>query len=73
MSRLKQSLGLRARKTRSMVGTRPMTSAEIMRRQMGVTEQTDGRLRKTLARCLVGPQVSHAFRHSENKYCLFTD
>lgn len=58
-SRLKRALGLRMRKTRSMVGAggRPMTSAEIMRRQMGVTEQTDGRLRKTLVRCLVGPQM----------------
>ncbi|OEL27597.1 hypothetical protein BAE44_0011384 [Dichanthelium oligosanthes] len=60
-SRLKRALGLRARKTRPMVvagaGGRPMTSAEIMRRQMGVTEQTDGRLRKTLVRCLVGPQM----------------
>ncbi|KAK8456305.1 hypothetical protein SEVIR_3G000600v4 [Setaria viridis] len=58
-SRLKRALGLRVRKTRSMVGAggRPMTSAEIMRRQMGVTEQTDGRLRKTLVRCLVGPQM----------------
>lgn len=33
---------------------RPMTSAEIMRQQMGVTEQNDNRLRKTLARSLVG-------------------
>ncbi|WVZ81479.1 hypothetical protein U9M48_028852 [Paspalum notatum var. saurae] len=66
-SRLKRALGLRARKTRPMVGAagkagtgggRPMTSAEIMRRQMGVTEQTDSRVRKTLARCLVGPQMS---------------
>ncbi|CAM0874845.1 unnamed protein product [Alopecurus aequalis] len=56
-SHLKRSLGLRARKTRSMVGARPMTSAEIMRRQMGVSEETDGRVRKTLARCLVGPQL----------------
>ncbi|CAN6269908.1 unnamed protein product [Urochloa humidicola] len=53
-SRLKRALGLRARKTRPMV----MASAEIMRRQMGVSEQTDGRLRKTLVRCLVGPQMS---------------
>ncbi|XP_019181497.1 PREDICTED: uncharacterized protein LOC109176504 [Ipomoea nil] len=35
-------------------GRRPMTSAEIMRRQMGVTEQSDNRLRKTLLRTLVG-------------------
>ncbi|EPS70700.1 hypothetical protein M569_04058 [Genlisea aurea] len=33
---------------------RPMTSAEIMRHQMGVTEQSDNRLRKTLMRTLVG-------------------
>ncbi|XP_062186069.1 protein unc-13 homolog [Phragmites australis] len=62
-SRLKRALGLRARKTRPMVGAgkaggRPMTSAEIMRRQMGVTEQSDSRIRKTLVRSLVGPQMS---------------
>lgn len=33
---------------------RPMTSAEIMRRQMGVTDECDARLRKTLTRTLVG-------------------
>ncbi|KAM0932270.1 putative protein unc-13 [Dioscorea sansibarensis] len=33
---------------------RPMTSAEIMRQQMKVTEQGDHRLRKTLMRTLVG-------------------
>ncbi|KAH7662747.1 Protein unc-13-like protein [Dioscorea alata] len=33
---------------------RPMTSAEIMRQQMKVTEQSDHRLRKTLMRTLVG-------------------
>lgn len=33
---------------------RPMTSAEIMRQQMRVTEQSDSRLRKTLMRTLVG-------------------
>ncbi|KAJ4850167.1 hypothetical protein Tsubulata_033442 [Turnera subulata] len=33
---------------------RPMTSAEIMRLQMGVTEHSDNRLRKTLMRALVG-------------------
>ncbi|XP_064947629.1 protein unc-13 homolog [Musa acuminata AAA Group] len=33
---------------------RPMTSAEIMRHQMGVTEQSDTRLRKTLMRFLAG-------------------
>ncbi|CDY59176.1 BnaC08g50100D [Brassica napus] len=33
---------------------RPLTSAEIMRQQMRVTEQGDTRLRKTLTRTLVG-------------------
>ncbi|KAH0932610.1 hypothetical protein HID58_009727 [Brassica napus] len=33
---------------------RPLTSAEIMRQQMRVTEQSDSRLRKTLLRTLVG-------------------
>ncbi|KAF8401961.1 hypothetical protein HHK36_012912 [Tetracentron sinense] len=33
---------------------RPMTSAEIMRQQMRVTEQYDNKLRKTLMRILVG-------------------
>ncbi|KAL6535200.1 hypothetical protein OROMI_026574 [Orobanche minor] len=33
---------------------RPMTSAEIMRQQMRVTDQSDNRLRKTLMRTLVG-------------------
>ncbi|XP_073123042.1 protein unc-13 homolog [Henckelia pumila] len=33
---------------------RPMTSAEIMRQQMRVTEPSDNRLRKTLMRTLVG-------------------
>lgn len=33
---------------------RPLTSAEIMRLQMRVTEQSDNRLRKTLMRTLVG-------------------
>ncbi|PKU72538.1 protein unc-13 homolog [Dendrobium catenatum] len=33
---------------------RPMTSAEIMRRQMRVTEQSDNRLRKILMRSFVG-------------------
>ena len=36
---------------------RPLTSAELMRHQMKVTEQSDIRLRKTLMRTLVG-QVS---------------
>ncbi|KAG7018808.1 hypothetical protein SDJN02_20681, partial [Cucurbita argyrosperma subsp. argyrosperma] len=38
----------------SMRPRRPMTSAEIMRQQMKVTEQSDNRLRKTLMRTLVG-------------------
>ncbi|GJM84778.1 hypothetical protein PR202_ga00482 [Eleusine coracana subsp. coracana] len=33
---------------------RPMTSAEIMRQQMRVTEQSDARLRRTLMRAVVG-------------------
>ncbi|GMI95899.1 CELLULOSE-RELATED DUF810 [Hibiscus trionum] len=33
---------------------RPLTSAEIMRLQMKVTEQSDNRLRKTLTRTLIG-------------------
>ncbi|KAK8548661.1 hypothetical protein V6N13_054561 [Hibiscus sabdariffa] len=33
---------------------RPLTAAEIMRQQMGVTEQSDNRLRKTLMRTIVG-------------------
>ncbi|KAE8734981.1 hypothetical protein F3Y22_tig00000538pilonHSYRG00036 [Hibiscus syriacus] len=33
---------------------RPLSAAEIMRQQMGVTEQSDNRLRKTLMRALVG-------------------
>ncbi|KAL6641065.1 hypothetical protein ACP70R_019246 [Stipagrostis hirtigluma subsp. patula] len=33
---------------------RPMTSAEIMRQQMRVTEQSDSRLRRTLMRAVVG-------------------
>lgn len=33
---------------------RPMTSAEIMRQQMRVTEHNDNRLRKTITRILVG-------------------
>ncbi|XP_043705668.1 protein unc-13 homolog [Telopea speciosissima] len=36
---------------------RPMTSAEIMRQQMRVSEESDNRLRKTLMRTLVG-QIS---------------
>ncbi|CAK9180196.1 unnamed protein product [Ilex paraguariensis] len=43
---------------------RPMTSAEIMRQQMRVTEQSDTRLRKTLMRTLVG-QVRNMGRRAE--------
>ncbi|GAB2245483.1 hypothetical protein Droror1_Dr00000976 [Drosera rotundifolia] len=39
---------------RSMPTRRPLTSAEIMRMQMRVTELSDNRLRKTLMRTLVG-------------------
>jgi hypothetical protein len=41
-----------------VVPRRVMTMAEVMRLQMGVTEQSDSRLRKTLMRTLVG-QVSY--------------
>lgn len=40
-----------------VVPRRIMTMAEVMRLQMGVSEQSDSRLRKTLMRTLVG-QVS---------------
>ncbi|PKA55059.1 hypothetical protein AXF42_Ash003696 [Apostasia shenzhenica] len=77
-SRIKNSLGLKARRpppmrTMNPMGLtsmavsspivvpnspsrirRPMTSAEIMRQQMRVTEQSDGRLRKILMRSFVG-------------------
>lgn len=46
------------------VRRRPMTSAEIMRQQMWVTEQSDNRLRKTLMRTLVG-QVSISLHAEE--------
>ena len=39
---------------------RPMTSAEIMRQQMRVTEHNDNRLRKTLTRTLIGQVRKHA-------------
>ncbi|XP_065872016.1 protein unc-13 homolog [Euphorbia lathyris] len=39
---------------------RPLTSAEIMRLQMKVTEQSDNRLRKTLMRTLVGQMGKRA-------------
>lgn len=45
---------------------RPMTSAEIMRQQMKVTEQSDNRLRKTLMRTLVG-QVRKMHHNNNNK------
>ncbi|KAG6500681.1 protein unc-13 homolog [Zingiber officinale] len=73
MSRVKEVLGLKARPAASIRTTlatsaatlplpgkakqRSMTSAEIMRMQMGFEEQTDFRLRKILMRFLVG-QVS---------------
>ncbi|CAL9076324.1 protein unc-13 homolog [Musa acuminata AAA Group] len=65
-SRIKKVLGLKARRSSPMrTGMtrglnspgklkRPMTSAEIMRLQMRVTEHSDHRLRKTLMRTLVG-------------------
>lgn len=40
---------------------RPLTSAEIMRQQMKVTEQSDNRLRKTLMRTLVGQVCKHLY------------
>lgn len=70
MCRVKEVLGLRARPAASIRTTlsasaatlplpgktkqRSMTSAEIMRMQMGFEEQTDSRLRKILTRFLVG-------------------
>lgn len=42
---------------------RPMTSAEIMRQQMRVTEHNDNRLRKTIMRTLVG-QVRNTCMHA---------
>ncbi|CAM0956850.1 unnamed protein product [Alopecurus aequalis] len=68
-SRVKKALGLKSRRSApTMVrtlsqtsgpaspgrGRRPMTSAEIMRQQMRVTEQSDARLRRTLMRAVVG-------------------
>jgi hypothetical protein len=44
-----------------VVPRRVMTMAEVMRLQMGVTEQSDSRLRKTLMRTLVG-QVSYYYQ-----------
>jgi hypothetical protein len=41
---------------------RPMTSAEIMRQQMKVTEHNDNRLRKTIMRTLVGQVSIHTSR-----------
>lgn len=53
---------------------RPMTSAEIMRQQMRVTEPSDNRLRKTLMRTLVG-QVHFLFHfqfmHECKTLCLY--
>lgn len=42
---------------------RPMTSAEIMRHQMGVTEQSDSRLRKTIMRTLVGQVIESVIQN----------
>ncbi|CBI23691.3 unnamed protein product, partial [Vitis vinifera] len=62
-SRIKRALGLKTlkRSPPRLAFTlpagrtkRPLTSAEIMRQQMRVTEQSDNRLRKTLMRSLVG-------------------
>ncbi|XP_020174209.1 protein unc-13 homolog [Aegilops tauschii subsp. strangulata] len=68
-SKVKKALGLKPRRSApTMVRTssqnsgpvspgrtrRPMTSAEIMRQQMRVTEQSDARLRRTLMRAVVG-------------------
>lgn len=67
-SRIKKALGLTARRSSPFTTgmargsdmnspgkvKRPMTSAEIMRQQMRVTEQSEHRLRKTLTRTLVG-------------------
>ena len=50
---------------------RPMTSAEIMRQQMRVTEQSDNRLRKTLMRTLVG-QVRLSFFYFFNPIVGYT-
>ncbi|RZS25090.1 hypothetical protein BHM03_00058242 [Ensete ventricosum] len=70
-SRIKKALGLKARRSSPMrTGMtrglnspgklkRPMTSAEIMRLQMRVTEHSDHRLRKTLMRTLVGQVIIH--------------
>ena len=44
---------------------RPMTSAEIMRQQMRVTDQSDARLRRTLMRTVVG-QVGGARTHTSS-------
>jgi len=47
---------------------RPMTSAEIMRQQMRVTEHNDNRLRKTITRTIVG-QVSMCMVSYVNVIC----
>ena len=44
---------------------RPITSAEIMRQQMRVTDQSDARLRRTLMRTVVG-QVGGARTHTSS-------
>lgn len=50
---------------------RPLTSAEIMRQQMRVTEQSDNRLRKTLMRTLVGQVRIYPSVYEEIKECVF--
>lgn len=84
-SRIKRALGLKAKRSSpmrtGMSGSvpnspgkvkRPMTSAEIMRVQMRVTEQSDHRLRKTLMRTLVGQVINqHALIHACITWNLF--
>lgn len=53
---------------------RPMTSSEIMRQQMRVTELSDNRLRKTLMRTLVGqvlPTLIYLISFMSNANCRF--
>ncbi|KAL4283260.1 hypothetical protein GQ457_16G030030 [Hibiscus cannabinus] len=54
LSRRISSVGMRFSMAPPPWPRRPLTSAEIMRVQMKVTEQSDNRLRKTLTRTLVG-------------------
>lgn len=90
-SKIKKSLGLKSRRMSMMrmmnqTGAtkvpsspgrvkRPMTSSEIMRQQMRVTEQSDNRLRKTLMRSLVG-QVCTFFpspKHIQEIRCILVE